>query len=185
MPKKQWRRLEARRIFSSPWMNLENHRVRSPAGREFHHVVVDAGPSALIVPVTGDGRMVITREYRYPTRGWNYELPGGGARGLRPAAAARKELREETGYLARRLKFIGKFVVYSGISNEFCHVFLATGLRRESQQTEPTEQIRVHTVRWKELERLIAANRFRDGMSLAALMMTRPSLLRLLRKSRR
>lgn len=183
MRKAEWKCLEVRRIFSSPWMNLENHRVRSPGGREFHHVVVDAGPSVLIVPVTREGRIIITREYRYPTRGWNYELPGGGAEGMRPAAAARKELREETGYVAGRLEPIGKLVVYSGISNEYCHVFLATGLSRQArqaQQAEPTEHIRVRSVTWRELQRMIAANRFRDGMSLAALMMSRHRLRRLL-----
>ena len=132
------------------------------------------------MPVTREGRIIITREYRYPTHGWNYEVPGGGTDGLPLAAAARKELKEETGYVARRLEKIGKFVVYSGVSSEFCHVFLATGLRREAQQLEHTEHIRVRSVSWAELERLIATNRFRDGMSLAALMMSRHRLRRLL-----
>lgn len=181
MAKRQWKCLEVKPVFANPWLRLEDHRVRSPAGREFQHVVLHAGPSVLIVPVTAQGRIVITREYRYPTRGWNYELPGGGTEGLRPAAAARKELKEETGHVARRLHKIGKFVVYSGISSEFCHVFLATGLRREAQQLEDTEHIRVRAVTWAELERMIAANRFRDGMSLAALMMSRHRLRRLLK----
>ncbi len=180
MAKRQWKCLEVKRIFSSPWLCLENHRVRSPAGHEFQHVVVEADPSVLIVPVTREGRIIIIREYRYPTHGWNYELPGGGTDGLPLAAAARKELKEETGYVARRLEKIGKFVVYSGVSSEFCHVFLATGLRRQRQQPEPTEHIRVRSVGWAELERLIATNRFRDGMSLAALMMSRHRLRRLL-----
>ncbi len=174
--KKQWKCLRVKQVFSNPWLSLENHRVRSPAGREFDHVVLHAGPSVLIVPVTRDGRLVIQREYRYPTRGWNYELPGGGMGGLRPTAAARKELKEETGYVARRLEKMGKFVVYSGVSSEFCHVFLATDLRREAQKLEQTEHITVRTVSWAELEDLIATNRFRDGMSLAALMMCRHRL---------
>ena len=39
MAKRQWKCLEIKRIFSSPWLCLENHRVRSPAGHEFQHVV--------------------------------------------------------------------------------------------------------------------------------------------------
>jgi 8-oxo-dGTP pyrophosphatase MutT (NUDIX family) len=176
----KWQCLKVKKIFSSPWMRLEQHLVRSPAGREFPHLVIHAGPSAMIVPVTDDGRIVVTREYRYATRGWNYQLPGGGAGGARPAVAARKELREETGYVARRLEKIGRFVVYSGLSSEWCHVFLATGLRREVQQLEHTEQITVRAVSWPELERMVATNRFRDGMSLAALAMTRHRLRALL-----
>ena len=180
MVRRKWKCLAVKRIFSSPWLCLENHHVRSPAGREFHHVVVEADPSVLIVPVTQEGRIIIIREYRYPTRGWNYEVPGGGTEGLPLAVAARKELKEETGYLARRLEKVGKFIVYSGVSSEFCHVFLATDLRRQGRQPEPTEHIRVRSVTWAELEHLIATNRFRDGMSLAALLMSRHLLRRLL-----
>jgi 8-oxo-dGTP pyrophosphatase MutT (NUDIX family) len=171
-----WQCLKVKKIFDSPWVRLEQHLVRTPAGREFPHVVIHAGPSVMVVPVLGDGRLVITREYRYPTRGWNYQLPGGGADGGRPDAAARRELREETGYVARRLEKLGRFVVYSGLSSEWCHVFLATGLRLESQQLEHSEQITVRAVSWPELEKMIAANRFRDGMSLAALAMARHRL---------
>ena len=175
-----WKCLKVKQVFSNPWVRLEDHLVRSPAGREFAHVVLHAGPSVLVVPVTPEGRIIISREYRYPTRGWNYELPGGGMGRLSPLAAARRELREETGYTAQRFEKVGKFVVYSGISSEFCHVFLATGLRREAQELEHTEHITVRVVTWAKLQELIAANRFRDGMSLAALMMCRHRLRRLL-----
>jgi 8-oxo-dGTP pyrophosphatase MutT (NUDIX family) len=177
-----WQCLKVEKIFDSPWMRLEQHLVRTPAGRQFEHVVIHAGPSAMIVPVTDAGRIVVTREYRYPTHGWNYQLPGGSTDGGRPAAAARRELREETGYVARRLEKLGRFVVYSGLSSEWCHVFLATGLRRERQQLEPSEQITVREVAWAELERMIAFNRFRDGMSLAALAMARCRLRGLARQ---
>ncbi len=176
MANAEWRCLRVKKIFANPWVRLEDHRVRSPQGREFWHVVLHAGPSVMIVPVLDDRRIVITREYRYATRGWNYQVPGGGVGGLRLAAAARKELKEETGYVASRLKKLGKFVVYSGLSSEFSHVFLATGLRFEKQEPEQTENITVRAVTWHELERMIAANRFRDGMSLAALMIARKHL---------
>jgi 8-oxo-dGTP pyrophosphatase MutT (NUDIX family) len=180
MPKSPWKCLNVTPVYANPWVRLEEHLVRGPSGREFRHAVVHAGPSVLVVPVTDDGRLVITREYRYPTGGWNFELPGGGTGGLPARAAARKELKEETGYLARRLHPIGKFVVYCGLSSEFCHVFIATGLRRQAQELEHTEHIQVRTVTWQELERMIAASRFRDGMAMAALMMARPRLASLL-----
>jgi len=179
-----WQCLKVKKIFASPWVRLEQHLVRTPAGREFTHVVIHSGPSVMVVPVCDDGRIIVTREYRYPTRCWNYQLPGGGTDGARPDVAARRELREETGYVARRLEKLGRFVVYSGLSSEWCHVFLATGLRLESQQLEHSEQITVRAVSWPELERMIAANRFRDGMSLAALAMARHRLEAIVGKRR-
>jgi len=173
---KGWKCLRVKKVFANRWMRLENHTVRSPKGHTFDHAVICAGPSVRVIGVTGDGRIVITREFRYPAGVWNYELPGGGSEGLTPAAAARKELKEETGYTARRLQRVGKFVVYSGLSSEFCHAFIATGLRQQGQQLERTETITTRTVSWAELEAMIASNRFRDGLSLAALMMARKEI---------
>lgn len=58
----EWKCLRVEKVFENPWMRLENHRLRSPQGRMFDHVVIHAGPSVRIIPVTGDGRIIITRE---------------------------------------------------------------------------------------------------------------------------
>lgn len=165
-----------RRLFENAFVRFEDHAVRAPGGREFSHAVVVAGPSCRIVPVAADGRIIITREWRYPTRVWNYELPGGGNGGLSPTAAARKELKEETGYLARRFEKLGKFVAYSGLSTDWCYAFIATGLRQVRQELEISERITTRAITWNELERMIANNEFRDGLSLATLMMARDRL---------
>ena len=93
--------------------------------------------------------------------------------------AAQKELREETGRRARRLRKLGDYVVYSGLSSEICHVFLATDLRQGQQKLEETEHLSVHEVTYPQLEKMIEQGEFRDGMGLASLNIARPALRKL------
>ncbi len=181
MPNPPVIRLARRVAFQNAWVRVEEHTIRlrgAPAPLSYAFVV--APPSVSILAVTPRRRIVLLRQYRYPTRGYNFELPGGGAGSLPLTAAARKELEEETGYRATRIRKLGDYVVYCGLSSEICHVFLATGLRPGPQRLEPTEHLSVHEVTYRQLLRMIARGKFRDGMGLASLHIARPVLERML-----
>jgi ADP-ribose pyrophosphatase len=162
------------------WIRVEEHKLRlRSTGREITYSFISAARSVSIVAVTPERKILAVRQYRYPTGDWNFELPGGGAGRLPLARAARKELEEETGFLAGRLRKLGDYVVYSGLSSEVCHVFLATSLRPGRQRLEETEHLSVHAVTYRTLLRMIAQGRFRDGMGLASLHLAAPALRRL------
>lgn len=173
-------RLDRRIAYRTPWIRVEEHKLRLRAtGGEIAYSFIVAARSVSIVAVTGEKKILVVRQYRYPTHGWNYELPGGGADRLPLPRAAQKELEEETGRRAGRLRKLGDYVVYSGLSSEICHVFLATDLRPGRQNLEETEHLSVHEVPFRQLQTMIARGQFRDGMGLAALYIARPALGRL------
>lgn len=166
--------------YRTRWLRVEEYRVGLRGnGREITYSYIAAARSVQIVAVTPQNKILVVRQYRYPTRGWNYELPGGGAGKLPLGRAARRELEEETGWRAGRVRKLGDYVVYSGLSSEICHVFLATGLKRGRQALEETEHLTVQEVTWEELERMIRKGRFRDGMGLACLNIAREALRRM------
>jgi ADP-ribose pyrophosphatase len=139
------------------------------SGRQFTYTYLSSRPSVMVVAITAEGKIVIVRQYRHPRREHAYELPGGGTEGQPPRRAAREELEQETGYRAGRWKKAGEFVVYCGLSDEICHVFVATGLRRGKRSLEETEHLSVHEVSLRHLNAMIRSGEFRDGMGLAAL----------------
>ncbi|MBI3694377.1 MAG: NUDIX hydrolase [Acidobacteria bacterium] len=174
--------LSHRAPYRTRWLRVEEHRLRLRAtGQPITYSFIVAARSVSVVAVTAEKRILILRQYRYPTRGYNYELPGGGAGRIPLLRAAQKELEEETGRRAGRLRKLGEYVVYSGLSSEICHVFLATNLRPGRQQLEETEHLTVHEVTWPQLQRMVAQGRFRDGMGLASLNIAGPALRRLTR----
>jgi ADP-ribose pyrophosphatase len=172
MSRPPFRKLNSSTIYTNPWIQLDQHEVEVRAsGRRFSYTYLKSRPSVMVVALTVEGNIVLVRQYRYPRREYAYELPGGGTRGNTPRQAAREELEQETGYRASRWRKAGEFVVYCGLSDEMCHVYVATGLRAGDQKLEETEHISVHEVSRRKLKAMIRNGEFRDGMGLAALQL--------------
>ncbi len=174
-----FRTLSSRTVFRNRWIALEEHEVEAAAGgHQFTYTYLAVEPSVMVVAVTEEGRIPIIRQYRYPSKAYNLELPGGGAGGQTPEEAARMELEEETGYRAGRVEKLGDFITYCGLADEVCHVMLATQLQPGRQNTEVTESIEPREVEYGELLEMIRRGEFRDGMGLAALHIARERLER-------
>ncbi len=129
MPKPPLITRQSATVYETPWFKLEQAEVEKTVdGSSFTYTYLSVAPSVMVVPIDGDGRIVIVRQYRYPTRRYSHELPRGGLGGEAPEAAALRELEEETDYRAASIEKLGEFVTYCGLADEICHVFLATNL---------------------------------------------------------
>ena len=171
-PSEPWQVIAKRRLYASPWVNLDHWTVRLPDGRIIpdHHVLDYPRAAVAIIPVGGDGRVLMIDHYRFitGTRGW--EVPSGGAEADESVTeAAIRELREETGHSAAAWQALGRYHPSNGSSNQVFHVTVARGLVRES---EPLDQNETLGLRWTapaEIRDLIHRNEIRDGLSLTAL----------------
>ncbi len=172
----EWRVLKKSVAFSCPWYQIAREKIRLPTDQVIDYFYVTIPPSVMVIPITADERVVLLRQYRYPTRSFSYELPGGNTRGKSPLAAGKEELLEETGYRARRWRRLGGFYPYSGMSDEICHVYLATDLTPGKQRLEDREFIQVVTMPVREVFRRMKRNRIHDGMTLASLLLARSYL---------
>jgi 8-oxo-dGTP pyrophosphatase MutT (NUDIX family) len=101
-----------------------------------------------VVPVTGEGEMILIRQYRPPADNYVVEFPAGlNDRGERLQEAAARELREETGYEAKEMIFLARGPLSSGSSREMLTVYLAKGLEFKGVgQRDETEDIEVMKV---------------------------------------
>jgi 8-oxo-dGTP pyrophosphatase MutT (NUDIX family) len=84
-----------------------------------------------MVAVTGAGDVILSREYKHGAGDVAYTLPAGFIEeGEAPAAAARRELQEETGYESDRLEGLGSYLVFPSFSGARGYLFLAREVRR-------------------------------------------------------
>ena len=96
--------------------------------------------SVVIVPILDQSRVVLVRQYRRAIDQDLLELPAGTlSPGEPPAACARRELEEETGWRASRIRRIGAFYAAPGMSSEWMTMFLATDLTHTKAHPEPDE----------------------------------------------
>ena len=121
-------------------MTLKLDRIAIPGGREANREYVVFGRSVLVVPVTGDNRVVLVNQYRHPTGRFILELPAGKVEeGESPTEAAIRELAEETGFRAGNLLKFGEFFLAPGYSTELMTGFVATGLVPGEKEPDPDE----------------------------------------------
>ena len=140
---------------------------RCRGGGKFSYSYLERGGGVIIVPVLTDGRVVLIRQYRYAVDARCIELPAGcafDAGELSLEALCRKELREEIGATAERVEPMGWFYSSSSLSDEVCHVFLATGcVLAGDAEPEPGESIERLVVPVAEALRLARERGDQDG----------------------
>lgn len=148
-------------------------------GRAHDFYVIEAPDWINVVPLTAGGEVVLIEQYRHGTEALSLEIPGGMVDGDEgPAAAAARELTEETGYAARELVFLGKTRPNPAIQNNWIHTFLARDcVYRHGPVCEGTEHTVVHLAPLADVPRLI-----REGAITHSLVVTGFHLLSLYEK---
>jgi ADP-ribose pyrophosphatase len=148
--------------------------VREPDGVNALREIIRHHGSVVVLPVddsASPSRVLLVRQYRYAADDYLWELPAGhidrdesGA-----AAAAKRELLEETGLSARKWKRALKFYVSPGILDETMEVFLATGLTQGKAAPEEDERIATRFFPLPVALKMANDGRIRDAKTLASL----------------
>ncbi|MCA9257814.1 MAG: NUDIX hydrolase [Planctomycetales bacterium] len=145
---------------------------RIPDGSSVARQIVLHPGAVAIIPVLDDGRICLIRNFRIAVGKTLLELPAGTLdRPEPPSQTARRELAEETGYLADRWRELPGFFMSPGILRERMHVFVAEGLREGPPHREAGEEIANHLVQADEALSMATDGRIEDAKTIAALLM--------------
>jgi ADP-ribose pyrophosphatase len=136
------RPVERRTVFEGRLLTLHADTVLTAAGARASREVVDH-PGAVGVIATDDaGRVLLVRQWRHAVGRALWEIPAGTlVPGETPAAAARRELAEETGYTAASWRRLGAGPVAPGYSGEILHLYSAGELTPGEPHTDPDENV--------------------------------------------
>lgn len=166
------KRLSGEVVFRGRIITARVDQVLLPGGRRTTREVVEHPGAVAIVAVTSSGKVLFVRQFRYAVGSELLEIPAGKVeRGEDPAACARRELLEETGYEARELVPLAALYASPGFSNEVIHLFLARDLARQAAQPDGDEQIIVEEVDLGVAAGMVARGEFKDAKTVTGLLL--------------
>lgn len=163
--------LSSTTVYEGPVFGIRRDEVIEPSGvRAIREVITHPG-SVVVLPVLPDGRILLIRQYRHATRQYLLELVAGRMDpGETPKVAAARELLEETGYRAKRLRVFLDVFPTPGFLEERMYILLAEGLTAGKAQPEEDEKIVSHAYNRKQLEEMIRTGKLRDAKSIAGIL---------------
>lgn len=135
---------------------------------EFRNIAV------AVAALDAEGRVILVGQHRYPFDEYSWEIPEGGCpEGEDPLAAAKRELREETGIRAGRWDYLGKVALSNSATDEIGHLYLARDLSEGDPDPECTEIIAVKRAPWEDAWRQAMEGGITDILSVACLARAR------------
>lgn len=162
--------IATRRMYEGRIINVRIDTLRTPRGEHNYEIVEHSGAVAVIARPSPDS-LVLVRQYRAPLGDYNWEVCAGGIDpGEEPLAAAKRELREETGYVARSMRRLWSAYSAPGFCNELLHFFETSEMDRGATDFDEGEDIETQTFGLDELRAMMAADRLPDAKTQIAVM---------------
>ncbi len=133
--------------------------------------IVHRPHSVVIVPIDSQGRILFIQQWRRAIGEVPIELPAGTIeKGEQPLSCAERELREETGFTAKKIKPLGGFHSAPGYCTEYLHLFLAEELHPSPLSCDDDEMIDLLPLTWKEAKKKIETNEIHDAKTIAGIL---------------
>jgi ADP-ribose pyrophosphatase len=128
-------------------------------------------PGAAAILAIEDGKIVLVRQYRFP-HGYVLEIPAGTLeKGEKPLKCAHRELREETGYTAKKMTPLIKYYPSIGYNTEIIHCYLASGIKKAGDlQLDQDEIMSVVKIDFSKVLKMISSGKITDSKTICAVL---------------
>lgn len=144
-------------------MKVNRDTVRLPNGAESVREYTEHPGAVAVIPILDDGRYVMVRQFRYPLHQVFLEFPAGKIDpGEDPEVTGKRELLEETGYVAQSLEYLTTIHPVISYSTEKIVLYAARGLVMHKQQLDDNEFLDVVLIEPAELMKQIKAGEVTD-----------------------
>lgn len=158
-------------VYNGPVFGIRRDELIEPGGVRTKREMITHSGSVVVLPILGDGRIVLIRQYRHAARQYLWELVAGRIdEGESPRKGAARELMEETGYRARKFRIFLDFFPSPGFLEERMFILMAEDLTPGEASPEEDEKIVTRAFQRRELEQMIQKRVIRDAKTISGLL---------------
>jgi ADP-ribose pyrophosphatase YjhB (NUDIX family) len=166
-----WQIIDEVEVYSNNWIAVQHYNVINPnGGKGIYGKVSFKNIATGIVPIDEDGNTWLVGQYRFPLNKYSWEIPEGGCPlNEDPLAAAKRELLEETGLVAKQWQQLFTMDLSNSVTNEVAVIYIAQQLSIQQACPEETEQLQVKKISLSNVFKMVNNNEITDAISVAAL----------------
>lgn len=160
-----------KRLIFSGTVNFRADTVTIPNGKKATREFVDHPGAVAVLPVLSDGSVIFVRQFRYPVGQATLEIPAGKLHSAKddPLARVKAELKEETGYTARKIERVLSYWPTPAFSTEVLHIYFAAGLTGGKPEPDEDEFLTLETLSFEKAWRMVKTGKIRDSKTVIAL----------------
>ena len=175
MEENPWITKTSEEIYESAWIKITKHDVLNPAGKPaIYSTVHFKGLAIGVLALDNELNTWLVGQWRYPVNEYSWEIPeGGGALDLDPVESAKRELKEETGIVAKNYKEIMRMHLSNSATDELAIVYVATGLTFENSEPEESEVLQLKKIHINEAYQWVMEGKIMDAITVAAILKTK------------
>ena len=166
------KKLDREEIYNGVVLHVVRDKVSLPNGRVTYREMCLHMGAVAVVPLTKDGDVIMVHQYRYPLKRVCLEIPAGklDKKDESHLEAAKRELKEETGAVAKSYTDLGSLDTTPALINEQIHLYLAEDIEIGERKPDPDEFIEVEHIPLKKLIDMVMAGEIRDAKTQIALL---------------
>jgi len=168
--KNPWQILAEQEIYDNPWIHVSEFDVISPGGVKGIYGKVSFKNQAVGIVPFENGYIWLVGQYRFALNRYSWEIPEGGSPAAElPLQSAKRELKEETGLIARHYQVLLEMHLSNSVTDEWGIVYLATGLSQSEAEPEHTEDITRRKVKLTDAYKMVEQREITDSLTVAAI----------------
>lgn len=167
-----WKIISSEDKYENPWIQLKEYKVITPAGTEGIYGKVHFKNIAIgIMVIDNEDNTFLVGQYRFPLDLYSWEIPEGGCpEGTDWLTAAQRELKEETGFIAKKWTKILEMHLSNSVSDELAIVYVAEELTAGDAAPEETEDLHVIKIPFNQAVEWVMEGKITDSISVAAIL---------------
>ena len=167
-----WQTLDSEVRYDNPWIRVIHHDVLNPSGNPGIYGKVHFKNRAIaILPLDKDYNTWLVGQYRFTVSAYSWEIPeGGGPEDTDPLQAAKRELLEETGIVAKQWTPLLELHLSNSVSDELAIGYIAQDLKFEAAQPEDSEDLTVVKRPFDDVLQMAMDGRISDALAVACVL---------------
>ena len=165
--------INRKRLYSSPWVNLEKVDLKLPSGKIIEHNFVDAVCNSVGGVVCKDGKLALIKNFRFCVDRFSWECPGGWiGSGDTPVDSVIKKVENELGYAVENVERLGMGNPWMGLSNKEHFYFLVNvGSKMDKRDHDFVKEVRFFTM--DKVEKMVRKGEITDQSTLTGLFLAK------------